>query len=63
MLSQKFDEAKIRIAKELAKTVDVSRGIPFRTEKIEFEDREEAKEWIINNQLGRRNLLVRRNLL
>ncbi len=31
--------------------------IPFTTKEIEFESREEAKEWIIKNQFGRRNLL------
>lgn len=30
--------------------------IPFRTETKGFKDREEAKEWIIRNQFGRRNL-------
>ena len=30
--------------------------IPFCTERIELKDREAAKEWLIRNQLGRRNL-------
>lgn len=32
------------------------RGIPFKTVEIECASREEAEEWIIRNQLGRRNL-------
>lgn len=31
-------------------------GIPFRTRKIKFRNRDEAKIWIIENQLARRNL-------
>ncbi len=31
-------------------------GIPFNTAEMEFESREDAKEWIIDNQFGRRNL-------
>lgn len=31
-------------------------GIPFDVCEMEFADREEAKVWMINNQLGRRNL-------
>lgn len=31
-------------------------GIPFKTEEKEFVDRDEAAEWIIRNQFGRRNL-------
>lgn len=31
-------------------------GIPFGTEEKEFADRDEAAEWIIRNQFGRRNL-------
>jgi hypothetical protein len=31
-------------------------GIPFKTEAIELPDREHAKEWIITNQLARRNI-------
>lgn len=31
-------------------------GIPFETEEIEFNRREEVTEWIIRNQFGRRNL-------
>lgn len=31
-------------------------GIKFKTVEIEFGNREEAKEWIVSNQLGRRNL-------
>lgn len=30
--------------------------IPFQTEELEFSTRNEAKAWIIRNQLGRRNL-------
>ena len=30
--------------------------IPIKYETMEFQDREEAKAWIINNQLGRRNI-------
>jgi site-specific DNA-methyltransferase (adenine-specific) len=32
------------------------RGIAFEVCEIEFADRDEAKVWMINNQLGRRNL-------
>ncbi len=32
-------------------------GIPYHTEPIVFADRNEAKLWILNRQLGRRNLL------
>jgi hypothetical protein len=32
-------------------------GIPFETVEMEFVDRSHAKEWIIRNQFGRRNLL------
>ena len=32
-------------------------GIDFKTESMDFTDEEAAKVWIINNQLGRRNLL------
>lgn len=31
-------------------------GIPFRARKIKFRNRDEAKIWIIENQLARRNL-------
>jgi hypothetical protein len=31
-------------------------GIPFKTMEKDFEDRDAVKEWIINNQLGRRNI-------
>jgi len=31
-------------------------GIEFEVKDIEFESREEAKLWILENQLGRRNL-------
>ena len=31
-------------------------GIPFNIKRMYFESREQAKAWIINNQLGRRNL-------
>jgi len=31
-------------------------GIAYEVEEMEFADREEAKVWMINNQLGRRNL-------
>jgi hypothetical protein len=31
-------------------------NIPFKIRKISFSDTEEVKEWMINNQLGRRNL-------
>lgn len=31
-------------------------GLPFETTVMDFADREEAKVWMINNQLGRRNL-------
>ena len=31
-------------------------GLPFKTIETEFPDREKAKEWIILNQFGRRNL-------
>ena len=32
-------------------------NIPFKTEEIGFTDRDEAAEWIIRNQFGRRNFL------
>jgi len=32
-------------------------GIDFKTESMDFQNEEAAKVWIINNQLGRRNLL------
>ena len=31
-------------------------GIQFKVAEMQFEDREAAKEWILKNQLGRRNL-------
>lgn len=31
-------------------------GLPFRTKAMSFEGRDEAKIWILQNQLGRRNL-------
>ena len=31
-------------------------GVPFEIKEIEFESRDEAKLWILQNQLGRRNL-------
>jgi len=31
-------------------------GLPFKTVTMEFADRSHAKEWIIRNQFGRRNL-------
>ena len=31
-------------------------GIPVKYKTIQFENKEEAKEWIISNQLGRRNI-------
>ena len=34
----------------------VTHGIEFKVEEVEFASREEAKIWIIENQLGRRNL-------
>ena len=38
---------------------DIVRGtpIPFRTEQMHFANYEEAEVWILNHQLGRRNLL------
>jgi hypothetical protein len=30
--------------------------LPFRTEEMSFEDRDEAKAWVITNQLARRNI-------
>jgi phage N-6-adenine-methyltransferase len=33
-------------------------NIPFKTTEIEFSSREDAKIWIIKNQLGRRNLNI-----
>lgn len=33
-------------------------NLPYRTEAKEFKDRNEAKLWIIDNQLGRRNLIT-----
>jgi len=33
-----------------------ARGIPFEVKEREFEDRDAAKEWILRNQLARRNL-------
>ena len=32
-------------------------GIKFDTVEIKLNSRDEAREWIVNNQLGRRNLL------
>src|SRR5690606_28500655 len=32
------------------------RGVPFEVVRRDFTDRSEAREWIIRNQLGRRNL-------
>lgn len=32
------------------------RNIPFKVDELDFEDIEEAKSWMISNQLGRRNL-------
>jgi len=32
------------------------RGVPFKVVRRDFTDRSEAREWIIRNQLGRRNL-------
>jgi len=32
------------------------RDVPFRVVQREFADKHEAKDWIIRNQLGRRNL-------
>ena len=34
----------------------VTHGIEFKVEEVDFASREEAKVWIIENQLGRRNL-------
>jgi len=31
-------------------------NIPFNIARINFENEDDAKEWMINNQLGRRNL-------
>ena len=31
-------------------------GVPFEIKEVEFESRDEAKLWILDNQLGRRNL-------
>lgn len=39
---------RYKIAQEL--------DIPIKCKTIQFENKEEAKEWIINNQLGRRNI-------
>ncbi len=38
---------------------DIVRGtpIPYRTERMHFDNYEEAEVWILNHQLGRRNLL------
>lgn len=38
------------------KIIQENPSIPFKTYELIFNDREEAKEWIIDNQLGRRNL-------
>lgn len=32
-------------------------GLPFNAERIEIKDRSEAVNWVISNQLGRRNLI------
>ena len=34
----------------------VTHGIEFKVEEMSFDSREDAKVWIIENQLGRRNL-------
>jgi len=34
----------------------IAHGIEFEVKEMEFESREEAKLWILENQLGRRNL-------
>lgn len=31
-------------------------GLPFKVEPMEFESRSDAMRWVLNNQLGRRNL-------
>lgn len=31
-------------------------GLPFRVEELQFDERDQAEEWIIRNQFGRRNL-------
>ena len=33
-------------------------GLEYRTQAVSFEERDEAKLWIIDNQLGRRNLIA-----
>lgn len=40
-------------------------GFPYTINELEFESRQEAKEWIARNQLGRRNIdsIVRANLV
>lgn len=38
------------------KIIQENPGIPYKTYEMIFYDRDEAKEWIIKNQLGRRNL-------
>lgn len=37
-------------------------GIPFNTYEMIFADRNDAKEWIIKNQLGRRNITAEQRL-
>ena len=38
--------------------VCIENHIPYQTQKIEFKDREEAKTWILTNQLSRRNISI-----
>lgn len=44
------------------KIVQDNPGIPFRTYEMIFADRNDAKEWIIKNQLGRRNITSEQRL-
>lgn len=44
------------------KIIQDNPGIPFSTYEMIFADRNDAKEWIIKNQLGRRNITAEQRL-
>ena len=52
----KYDEKNILIDGHNRYNICIANEIEFKTTEIEFKDIEEAKMWMITNQLGKRNL-------
>ena len=53
---RKSDKERILIDGHNRNTICIENDIPFEVKELVFKSKEEVKDWMINNQLGRRNL-------